>query len=98
MHDQIRSAHRLGQSLPIKQVRLMKCELGMKLGALQKTSLAGGHIVEANHAVTRGKQAIYHVAANKPGRARNKNPQSNLPLSDLRNQEKKPAANLNQVR
>ena len=47
-------------------------------GASQKALLSGGHIVEANHAVSRSKQSIDHVATDESSRTRNENPQSNL--------------------
>ena len=50
----------------------------MPSGALQEALLSGGHVIESNDAVTRGKKSIDHIAADKPSRTRNENPQSNL--------------------
>jgi hypothetical protein len=60
----------------------MKNKLRMVSGALQKALLSGGHVIESNDAVTCGKQSIDHIAADKPSRTRNENPQSNLPLRE----------------
>src|ERR1022692_4071438 len=78
MYHQLCALHRLRQTLPVEQVRLMKTKLRMCPRAFQKSLLSGRHVIEAGNAVARGKKAVDHVTADKARRAGDENAQSNL--------------------
>ena len=70
MNHQLRTLHRLCQTFPVKQIRLMETELRMGHGTFQKPPLPGRHVVEPDDAVARGKKAVYHMTGDKPSRTR----------------------------
>lgn len=71
MHHQLRTVHRVAQAFQVEQVALHERELRMDHGAVQEPPLPGRKVIEPDNAVSRGKKAIHHVAANKASCTRN---------------------------
>jgi hypothetical protein len=69
--------HRLGQTAAVEQISTMESEPRMGCSGFQKLLPPGGKIIEADHAVTRGQQTIYHVAADESRRTCNQDAQMN---------------------